>query len=93
MINDESESTARKDDLALLIRRLVQSLKKRDPENALAANAIEYLRRHGLQGNPLRASTLGLPSMEGCNCQPGRCMAPVIMGRQQPCLDPGKRDG
>ncbi len=27
---------------------------------------------------------------EGCYCKPGRCMAPVIMGRQQPCLDPAK---
>lgn len=26
----------------------------------------------------------------GCHCSPGRCMAPNIMGRQQPCLDPAK---
>ena len=26
----------------------------------------------------------------GCYCQPGKCMAPKIMGRQQPCLDPEK---
>lgn len=26
----------------------------------------------------------------GCHCEPGRCMAPKIMGRQQPCLDPMK---
>ncbi len=26
----------------------------------------------------------------GCYCKPGRCMAPVVMGRQQPCLDPAK---
>ncbi len=26
----------------------------------------------------------------GCHCQPGKCMAPKIMGRQMPCLDPEK---
>lgn len=38
--------------------------------------------------------------LTGCYCNPGHCMAPVIMGRQMPCLDPekaarsgGKADG
>gem|GEM_PF-6100904 len=26
----------------------------------------------------------------GCYCKPGRCMAPVVMGRQTKCLDPNK---
>jgi hypothetical protein len=30
------------------------------------------------------------PLPPGCNCQPGRCMAPVVMGRQTPCRDPEK---
>lgn len=27
---------------------------------------------------------------EGCYCKPGRCMAPKVMGRQMPCLNPEK---
>lgn len=27
------------------------------------------------------------PLPEGCYCEPGKCMAPVIMGRQMPCRD------
>src|SRR6185436_8583004 len=30
---------------------------------------------------PLLKSTNYRPHGSGCNCQPGRCMAPVIMGR------------
>jgi hypothetical protein len=30
------------------------------------------------------------PLPPGCYCQPGRCMAPVVMGRQMPCRDPQK---
>ncbi len=28
-----------------------------------------------------------------CHCSPGRCMAPVIMGRQTPCLRDAKQEG
>lgn len=27
---------------------------------------------------------------KGCYCKPGSCMAPTIMGKQMPCLDPEK---
>lgn len=30
------------------------------------------------------------PLPEGCHCKPGKCMAPVIMGKQMPCRDPEK---
>jgi hypothetical protein len=30
------------------------------------------------------------PLPDGCGCQPGKCMAPKIMGRQMPCRDPQK---
>lgn len=30
------------------------------------------------------------PLPPGCNCEPGRCAAPVISGRQTPCRDPEK---
>ena len=33
------------------------------------------------------------PLPEGCFCQPGKCAAPVIMGRQMPCPDPQKAAG
>lgn len=40
---------------------------------------------------PAISATNPLPP--GCYCKPGRCAAPVIMGRQTPCRDPEKRDG
>jgi hypothetical protein len=36
----------------------------------------------------LRSDSEALPA--GCYCKPGQCMAPTIMGRQQPCRDPEK---
>lgn len=30
------------------------------------------------------------PLPEGCYCEPGKCMAPKIMGVQMPCRDPKK---
>ena len=47
------------DDLPILTRRLVQSLRKAAPDNELAEKALDYLRRHGLQGSPLRATDAG----------------------------------
>lgn len=32
------------------------------------------------------------PLPPGCYCEPGKCAAPRIMGRQTPCRDPEKRD-
>jgi len=42
------------DSLAALVRQLAQSLKKHHPESDLAKRAVDYLKRHGLQGSPLR---------------------------------------
>lgn len=28
--------------------------------------------------------------LDKCYCKPGQCMAPIIRGRQMPCLDPEK---
>ena len=42
------------DDLAALARQLVRSLRKADPQHALPDKAIDYLKRKGLQGSPLR---------------------------------------
>jgi len=52
------------DDLAMLIRRLVQALKKHEPESSLAAKAMDYLQRHGLQGDVLRAAPSSVPADE-----------------------------
>lgn len=43
------------------------------------------------QRSLLRPVNEPLPS--GCYCQPGKCMAPVVMGRQIPCRDPQKATG
>lgn len=42
------------DDLAALVRKLVRSLRKTAPDNELADKALDYLKRKGLQGSPLR---------------------------------------
>ena len=42
------------DDLAALVRQLVRSLRKAAPDNELADKALDYLKRKGLQGSPLR---------------------------------------
>jgi hypothetical protein len=48
-----------KEDLAVLVRKLAYSLRKASPEHTLPNQAIEYLRRHDLQGSPLRISPAG----------------------------------
>lgn len=47
---------AKLDEMAMLVRRLVHSLKRIKPDSELPAQAMDYLRRHGLQGSPLRES-------------------------------------
>lgn len=44
------------DDLAALVRRLARSLRKAAPDNDLPDQALDYLRRHGLTGEILRAT-------------------------------------
>ena len=56
MSNDRlNHPTAPKvDDMAMMIRRLVRALQKANPESDLAKRAMDYLKRHGLEGSPLR---------------------------------------
>lgn len=42
------------DELAMLVRKLVQQLRKAAPGNESAEKAVDYLKRKGLAGNPLR---------------------------------------
>jgi hypothetical protein len=41
-------------DLSMLVRQLVHSLRKAAPDNALSDRAVDYLKRKGLAGSPLR---------------------------------------
>ena len=42
------------DDLATLVRHLVRYIKNNAPDTELPNKAIDYLKRKGLQGSPLR---------------------------------------
>ena len=53
------------DDLAMLVRRLVRSVRNAAPEQAIAEQAMDYLRRNGLDGSPLRASPVQQPKPSG----------------------------
>ena len=56
--------TSTVDDMAALVKQLVQALRKAAPNHALPAKALDYLRRQDLLGSPLRSpsSTGPLPS-------------------------------
>jgi len=41
-------------DLSMLVRQLVQALRKASPDHALPDKAMDYLKRKGLQGSPMR---------------------------------------
>lgn len=45
------------DDLSALTKQFVQRLRKGAPDSDLPEKAMDYLRRKGLQGSPLRAAT------------------------------------
>lgn len=45
------------DDLAALVKQLVQALRKAAPNHVLPAQALDYLRRQGLLGSPLRVAS------------------------------------
>jgi hypothetical protein len=45
------------DDLSMLVRQLVHSLRKAAPDNVLSDRAVDYLKRNGFAGSPLRDAT------------------------------------
>ncbi|MFD2755966.1 hypothetical protein [Comamonas terrae] len=49
------------DELAMLVRRLVQSLRKAAPDNDLADQALDYLKRYGMGGTLLRDAPTNVP--------------------------------
>lgn len=72
------------DDCGALIRQLVHKLSKAAPDNDLAAKALDFLKRKGLQGSPLRAKapqpTLAAPLPERISIDvPGRTIAEYIL--------------
>jgi hypothetical protein len=51
----QAECAPRVDDLSALVARLARALRKAAPENDLSGKALDYLKREGLEGSPLRA--------------------------------------
>ena len=49
------------DELAMLVRQLVQSLRKASPGTDLADRALDYLKRHGLAGTFMRGNSTFVP--------------------------------
>lgn len=49
------------DDLSALVRQLAQRLRKAAPDNDLPEKALDYLKRKGLQGSPLRTNQEDAP--------------------------------
>lgn len=45
------------DDLVALVQRLARELRRVAPDHALPAKALDYLKRKGLKGSPLRVAT------------------------------------
>lgn len=46
-------------DLSILTKRFVHRLRKAAPDNDLPEQALDYLKRKGLQGRPMRAEDVG----------------------------------
>jgi hypothetical protein len=55
-----SHGGASPDDMAMLIRQLVHKVKNLSPDSSLADRAMDYLKRHGLEGGPLRSTDRGV---------------------------------
>lgn len=53
---DHGVNRRQMDDLAALVRQLVRSLRNVQPDSEPAMRALDYLRRQGLEGSPLRGN-------------------------------------
>ncbi len=65
------------DELAMLVRRLVQSLRKAAPGNNLADGALDYLKRHGLTGTVLRGNSAFVPDDVPAGMNPSKASEAV----------------
>lgn len=74
---DRANQNATVDDLSCLVRQLVHKLRQVAPDSDLPAKALDYLKRKGLQGSPLRSGldqdieTRAKKIYEGWSDQPG----------------------
>ena len=59
LVEDDSQQSVDIAELAMLVARLALSLRKAAPANELSEKAMDYLKRHGLQGRVLRADNGG----------------------------------
>jgi hypothetical protein len=73
--------------------RIKKALESFGEGGSLNGSCRQEASRESDTGGEISKSLLHAPNSklpEGCYCKPGQCMAPVIMGRQMPCLDPQK---
>lgn len=87
-----AEPTQREQDLALLVKRLCRRLA---PEDMLCEGALEYLRRAGLLGHPLRTHDA---SAKDCDCADqrdctGACCTPGVAVAHDQTVSPSPTDG
>ncbi|MDH1255065.1 hypothetical protein N5C67_20655 [Comamonas thiooxydans] len=66
------------DELTMLVRQLVHSLRKASPGNDLADRALDYLKRHGLAGTFLRGNSAFVPENVPVGVKPSK--APEAVG-------------
>lgn len=55
-MSDKDELNRVVDDLSALVRQLAHRLGKAAPDSDLPSKALDYLKRNGLQGSPLRST-------------------------------------
>ncbi|EED68383.1 hypothetical protein CtesDRAFT_PD3393 [Comamonas testosteroni KF-1] len=60
------------DELAMLVRRLVQSLRKAAPDNDISDQALDYLKRYGMGGTLLRDVPTNVPLNVPAGLNPGK---------------------
>lgn len=65
------------DELAMLVRQLVHSLRKASPGNDLADRVLDYLKRHGLTGTVLRGNSAFLSDDVPAGMKPSKASEAV----------------
>jgi hypothetical protein len=68
----QTDNSSKVDELAMLVRRLVQSLRKAAPGNELADQALDYLKRHRLTGTFLRGDVPNVPRDAPAGSKPSK---------------------
>jgi len=63
--SDYAAMERERDELAMLVRMFVHAHRKAAPGNMLCDKALDYLRRHGLEGSILRDNELAIAAEGG----------------------------